>query len=199
MLYDKNNITIDFPICKENKTDFEAINFYINELRNNNIKCDIKVFDEYDFYVLYLKDKNDYNKRDVINKASYDTHMKFENSLYKTIQCEYLYDWFENDNEIYSHLESKQFFDITLYFPKASNNLKNYINNFYLYSILKSLFSLFDKCLVIKNNTSELGIVDSAGYDNISTKENIKLSKKLNIDITKQNKTNLEDDYANAA
>ena len=35
--------------------DFKAIDFYINELKNSGINCDnIKVFDEDDFYTIYL-------------------------------------------------------------------------------------------------------------------------------------------------
>ena len=103
--------------------DFKAIDFYINELKNSGINCDnIKVFDEDDFYTIYLADKRDYEKRDIINKVSYTTHIKFEDTLYKTIQCEYFYDWFKNDKEVNESIDSGKIIDITNRFIKNTNS-----------------------------------------------------------------------------
>ena len=103
--------------------DFKAIDFYINELKNSGINCDnIKVFDEDDFYTIYLTNKIDYQKRDIINKVSYNTHIKFEDTLYKTIQCEYLYDWFKNDEEVNESIDSGKIIDITNRFIKNTNS-----------------------------------------------------------------------------
>lgn len=127
--------------------DFKAISFYINELKNNGINCNnIKVFDENDFYTIYLVDKRDYEKRDIINKASYNTHIKFEDTLYKTIQCEYLYDWFENYEKVNEIISSGKIIDITNYFVKNTNSLYIKYNKetlIVLEKIIKLFYSIF--------------------------------------------------------
>lgn len=127
--------------------DFKAISFYINELKNNGINCDnIKVFDENDFYTIYLVDKRDYKKRDIINKASYNTHIKFEDTLYKTIQCEYLYDWFENYEKVNEFISSGKIIDITNYFVRNTNSLYIKYNKetlIVLETIIKLFYSIF--------------------------------------------------------
>lgn len=124
--------------------DFKAIDFYINELKNKGINCDnIKVFDEDDFYTIYLTNKRDYQKRDIINKVSYNTHIKFEDTLYKTIQCEYFYDWFKNDEEVNESIDSGKIIDITNRFIKNYYIKYNEETFIILEKMIKLLYFIF--------------------------------------------------------
>lgn len=109
-----------------NKKYHKAIQLFINKLRKNNITCGIKIFDEIDYYTIFLLDEKS-SQLDIIDKISYKVDAKFKNALCKSIHCEYLYDWFNNDEEIKKSIEEGKIKDITEYFSIGQPAFKNTI------------------------------------------------------------------------
>ncbi|WP_300755237.1 hypothetical protein [uncultured Brachyspira sp.] len=97
---------------------YDAIFFYIKRLKENNIK-DFKIIDKKDYYVIYIFIKRDSKIRKIINEISYEVHSKF--NIYKTIQCQYFYDWFINISSFENDIIKNSYIDLT----------SQFLNNFY--------------------------------------------------------------------
>lgn len=95
-------------MCIQN--EYDAVNYYINKLKENSIGK-LKIVDKEDYYVIYIFIKRDLNIRKIINKISYEVHNKFK--IYKTIQCQYFYDWYKDIEDFKNTLIKEKIIDIT--------------------------------------------------------------------------------------
>lgn len=109
-------------MCIQNEHD--ALNYYINKLKENNLNR-FKIADNKDYYVIYIFDKRDLHIRKIINKISYEIHNKFK--IYKTIQCQYFYDWYKDIKDFEDDVKKNKIIDITdsFIFSEIKSNCKN--------------------------------------------------------------------------
>lgn len=124
------------------KIEHDAIQLFIERLRENDITCGIRVFDEMDYYTIFLDDKES-SERDIINEIFYDIDTQFNENLYKNIDCEYLYCWFENEKEIQETLKIDGTKDITECFNNTQNRV-SVIENSEISMVSKLFLSFFE-------------------------------------------------------
>ncbi|AEM20656.1 hypothetical protein Bint_0020 [Brachyspira intermedia PWS/A] len=133
--------------------EYDAINHYVNKLKENGLG-ELKIVDKEDYYVIYIFIKRDLNIRKIINKISYEVHNKFK--IYKTIQCQYFYDWYKDIKDFEDLLKKENIRDITdsfifneinynykkieivKYKLLETNKFDNYIPNFDIYNDIEN-------------------------------------------------------------
>lgn len=160
------------------KEHIEAINLYIKRLKENGIVENIKVIDEIDYYVIYIYKKRDNKIRKILNGISYEIHTKFKDRLYKSIQCQYFYDWYKDDKALKDSIENKKIVDITFLFENAIEKIIYDALFLLIYSIAKYYFiniSQFDDNIQseiinesLKNNKNKIVIENSKKYNKVS-------------------------------
>ena len=167
------------------KEHMEAINLYIKKLKENGLNKNIKVIDEIDYYVIYIYEKRDNKIRKILNETSYEVHTKFEGRLYKSIQCQYFYDWYKDEEALKNEIENKKIVDITFLFENEIENKKTiYINSFYINSLFSLIYSVVEYYFInmskfnnnisseiinesLKNNKNKTVIEDNKKYNKV--------------------------------
>ncbi|MBW5381892.1 hypothetical protein [Brachyspira pilosicoli] len=147
---------------------YDAISYYINKLKENGLNK-FKIADKEDYYVIYIFIKKDLCLRKIINKISYEVHNKFK--IYKTIQCQYFYDWYKDIKDFKNTLIEEKIRDITdsFIFNEINYNHKNIemakyklleTNKFYNYKSNFDIYNDIDNSNIIY--ISKLGEINGA-------------------------------------